>query len=379
MNRSRAEGREAAGSAAGQAANEEHDPLFRPTRQQKGTGKEIMQRALVTGGGGFVGLAIVRQLAARGIDVSVVGRHHYPQAEQAGAKCLVGDIRDRTFLARAFSGHDVVFHVAALAGIWGDRESYYSINVQGTENVIAACREKGVRNLVYTSTPSVVFDGSDLQGMDESLPYSSNPLCHYAQTKILAEKKVLAASSGQLLTAAIRPHLVWGPGDTQIIPRLLQRGRQGQLKIVGSGTNRVDISYIDNVADAHILAAENLARSGTASGRAFFISQGEPVLLWDWINGLFKRVGIAPVTRRVSFTTAYRVGRMMELFYAGFRLKGEPRMTRFLAEQLAMSHWFSPASAEQVLGYSPSITTAQGMDRLVDWLKSPETGLAGGC
>jgi len=333
-----------------------------------------MKRALVTGGGGFVGLAVVKQLAARGIATSVVGRHHYPAAEAAGARCLVGDIRDRECVVQAARDHDTVFHVAAKAGIWGSRESYYSINVEGTRNVIDACRVNGIRHLVHTSTPSVVFDGGDLRGGDETLPYSSTPLCHYAETKILAEKLVLSANSEQLQTTAIRPHLVWGPGDTQIIPRLMQRGRQGRLKIVGSGRNRVDISYIDNVAEAHLLAADNLATSGSAAGRAFFISQGEPVVLWDWINDLFGRVGIRRVERQVSFTTAYRIGRVMENLYTLFRIRSEPPMTRFLAEQLAMSHWFSIDGASRTLGYVPRVSTADGLDRLVAWLLPQDGG-----
>ncbi|MCL7486841.1 MAG: NAD-dependent epimerase/dehydratase family protein [Desulfobulbaceae bacterium] len=327
-----------------------------------------MDRALVTGGGGFVGLAIVRRLTAMGVRTTVVGRHHYPAAKAAGAHCLAGDIRDREFLIQACRGQDTVFHAAAKAGILGSQESYSTVNIQGTENVIAACRKNGIHTLVYTSTPSVVFDGSDLQGRDETLPYSRNPLCHYAATKIMAEKTVLAANSEELKTTAIRPHLVWGPGDTQIIPRLLQRGRQGKLKIVGSGDNRVDISYIDNVADAHMLAALSLEADGAAAGQAFFISQGEPVRLWDWINDLFGRLALAPVDRRISFRAAYRAGWILEKVYSLFRLPGEPQMTRFLAEQLAMSHWFTIAKAEKLLSYSPKVSTQDGVDRLVEWL-----------
>ena len=327
-----------------------------------------MNKVLVTGGGGFVGLAIVRQLAAMGVETTVVGRHHYPAAEAIGARSLVGDICDLEFLKQAANGHDAVFHVAAKAGIWGDREAYYSVNVQGTENVIEACLVNGIRTLVHTSTPSVVFNGNNLQGGDESLPYSKNPLCHYAETKILAEKKVLVANSEQLRTASLRPHLIWGPGDTQIIPRLIQRGRQGKLKIVGDGRNLVDISYVDNVADAHVLAAENLATVGTAAGQAFFISQGEPVVLWNWINELFNRVAISPVSKQVSFGAAYKAGRIVESLYSLLRLQSEPQMTRFLAEQLAKSHWFSIDKAKKIFSYSPKISTSVGMDRLVTWL-----------
>lgn len=327
-----------------------------------------MQRALVTGGGGFVGLAIVKKLIELGVETSTVGRNHYPSAEALGARCLVGDIRDREFMVKAAEGHDTVFHAAAKAGIWGCRESYYSINVAGTENVIAACELNRVRSLVQTSTPSVVFEGSDIDGGDETLPYSRNPLCYYAATKILAEQKILAANSETLKTVAIRPHLVWGPGDTQIIPRLLERGRQGKLKIVGSGKNLVDISYIDNVAHAHILAAQNLESGGEAAGEAFFISQGEPVVLWDWINNLFNRLAVKSVNKKVSLKAAYRVGWAFEKLYGAFGLTQEPVMTRFLAEQLAMSHWFSIKKAQAILLYSPAVSSEKGLDKLIDSL-----------
>jgi nucleoside-diphosphate-sugar epimerase len=331
-----------------------------------------MKRALVTGGGGFVGLAVVRKLVGMGVETSVVGRHRYNEVERLGARCLVGDIRDREFVTSVMAGHDTVFHVAAKAGVWGSRKEYFSINVTGTENVISACLENGVRFLVHTSTPSVVFDGRDIQGGDETLPYSRNPLCHYAASKIAAEKRVLATNSEKLKTTVLRPHLVWGPGDTQIIPRLVQRGRQGDLKIVGRGKNLVDISYIDNVALAHILAAENLAASGKAAGEPFFISQGKPVVLWDWINELFAHLGLPAVTRIVPYTAAYSGGWIIEKVYQALRLRDEPKMTRFLAEQLAKSHWFSISKAERILSYSPPVSTREGMKKLLGWLEKEE-------
>ncbi|OKY73790.1 MAG: 3-beta hydroxysteroid dehydrogenase [Desulfobulbaceae bacterium DB1] len=328
-----------------------------------------MEKAVVTGGGGFVGKAVVRMLLERGISVTVVGRNRYPDVEAMGAKSACGDIRHASFLDAVFQGHDTVFHVAAKAGIWGDFAEYYAVNVQGTENVLAACRKNGIRSLVYTSTPSVVFNRADIHGIDEKAQYAREFLCHYAETKVMAEKLVLAASSGSLLTTAIRPHLVWGPGDTNLIPRLLARGRAGKLTQVGEGTNLVDISYIDNVAESHLLAADNLERSGSAAGRPYFISQGEPVNLWKWINGLFVRLGIPRVEKKISFGKAYLLGALCEKIYGLLAIRREPPMTRFLAEQLAKSHWFSIANAEKDLGYRARISTAEGMDRLVCWLR----------
>jgi nucleoside-diphosphate-sugar epimerase len=224
--------------------------------------------------------------------------------------------------------------------------------------------------LVYTSTPSVVFDRSDLSGADETAPYARKYLCYYASSKAVAEQMVLAANSEVLKTCAIRPHLVWGPGDPHLIPRLVERGKRKQLKIVGNGSNLVDISYIDNVADAHFLAAENLNSSATAAGNPYFISQGEPVNLWNWINDLFVRLGIAPVKKKIGFRSAYAVGTFLEGLHLWFSVEKEPRMTRFLAEQLAKSHWFSIDKARRDLGYTPRVSTNEGLARVAEWFSN---------
>ncbi|MFH1215357.1 MAG: NAD-dependent epimerase/dehydratase family protein [Pseudomonadota bacterium] len=328
-----------------------------------------MEKAVVTGGGGFVGKAVVRMLVDQGTEVTVIGRNRYPDVESMGARMACGDIRNMSFLDEALHGHDTVFHVAAKAGIWGNFDEYYSINVQGTENVLAACRKNGINRLIYTSTPSVVFNRTDIKGVDEKTDYANEFLCHYAETKVMAEKMVLAANSNSLLTTALRPHLVWGPGDTNLIPRLLARGRSRKLTQVGDGTNMVDISYIDNVAQAHVLAGKNLETNGSAAGKAYFISQGEPVNLWEWINDLFLRLDIPKVEKQIGFGKAYLLGMFCEKIYALFKIRQEPPMTRFLAEQLAKSHWFSIRNAETDLAYSAQISTAEGMSRLVSWVK----------
>jgi nucleoside-diphosphate-sugar epimerase len=327
-------------------------------------------KALVTGGGGFVGSAIVRQLAAKGAAVAVFGRNHYPHLEKIGVQQFQGDILDSALLIRVMQGYDTVFHVAAKAGIWGAKHEFEQTNVDGTRNVLGACFASGVASLVYTSTPAVVFDRSDLQGVDETTPYARRFLCYYASSKAVAEQMVLAADSEVLRTCAIRPHLVWGPGDPHLIPRLVERGKRRQLKIIGNGSNLVDISYIDNVAEAHILAAENLNTSATAAGNAYFISQGEPVNLWNWINDLFGRLGIEPVKKKIGFGSAYAVGTLLEGLHLWFSMEKEPKMTRFLAEQLAKSHWFSIDKARRDLGYTPRVSTAEGLERVAEWLST---------
>nr|WP_320011623.1 SDR family NAD(P)-dependent oxidoreductase [uncultured Desulfobulbus sp.] len=328
------------------------------------------QKVAVTGGGGFIGKALVRSLLAQGADVTVLGRNPYPELEKQGVYCQQGDIQDLEFLKKAFCGCTTVFHVAAKAGIWGPKKEYFAINTQGTLNVLQACKVNGVPNLVYTSTPSVVFDQRDINCGDESLQYGSKPLCHYAASKIAAEKAVLAANSDQLRTLAIRPHLVWGPGDQNLIPRLVERGQAKELKIVGSGTNKVDIAYIDNVVHAHILAAKNLAGEATGAGQAFFIGQKEPVMLWKWINELFLQLNIEPIDKRVPFPIAYMAGALLELLGTLRKKNEEPKMTRFLANQLAHSHWFSHRKAEKILGYNELVSSREGMVRLISWLQN---------
>lgn len=322
--------------------------------------------ALVTGGGGFVGKAVVQQLLRHGIDVRVIGRNSYPDLENLGVTCVRGDLAHAESVKKACKGVDVVFHVAALAGIWGPWESYYTTNVLGTENVVNSCRENEVKALVYTSTPSVVFDRKDIIAGNETLPYPTEFLCSYARSKVAAEKFVLA--DGRVSSCALRPHLIWGPNDPHLLPRLLAAGRKKQLKIVGNGNNLVDISYIDNVAYAHLLAAQNLTGEKTAVGQAYFISQDAPVNLWDWINNLFERMGVERITKKVPYKMAYRLGAGLELFYKISGRSGEPRMSRFLAEQLAKSHYFSCEKARNDLGYIPQISTEEGLEKTVKWL-----------
>lgn len=325
-------------------------------------------RALVTGGGGFLGTRIVQMLDARGDEVVALGRNRYPHHERAGLRTIQCDIRDAEGLGRAFEGIDTVFHAAALPGIWGKRSTFWEINVTGTEQVIAACRRCGVRRLVFTSSPSVVFGTDDLCGVDESQPYPARYLAHYPETKAEAEKLVLAASGSDLATVALRPHLIWGPGDPHLIPRVIERARAGRLVQVGDGTNLADITYVDNAAEAHLQAADELASDGVCAGRVYFISQGEPVRLWAWLNEILAAVDVPRVSRRVSYRAARRLGAAMEATYKLLRVPREPPMTRFLAAQLAKSHYFNITAAKRDFGYDPRISTSEGGRRLVAWL-----------
>ena len=322
-------------------------------------------KALVTGGNGFLGSAIVRMLRARGDEVAALCRSSYEHIAPYVSRVFQGDLRDAGAVRAACAGVDVVFHVAALAGIWGPRREYFSINVDGTRNVIEACRANGVPRLVYTSSPSAVFGREELCGVDETQQYPARYLATYPETKAAAERLVLAANNDSLATVALRPHLIWGPGDPHLIPRVIQRAREGKLVQVGDGKNLVDITYIDNAAQAHLLAADALRPNSPCAGRAFFISQGDPVMLWPWLNQILAAVGAPAVVRRISFSAAYHVGAMLEAAYHMVGARSEPRMTRFLACQLAKSHYFNIAAARRELGYEPRISTQEGLKRFI--------------
>lgn len=281
-----------------------------------------------------------------------------------GVEQHLADLRDSAGVVAACRGIEVVQHVAGLAGIWGAWRDFHDINVLGTQHVLAGCRQHGVGRLVLTSSPSVTFDGSAQNGIDESAPYSTRWLCHYPHSKALAEQQVLAAADASLKTCALRPHLIWGPRDQHLIPRLLARAKQGQLRRIGAGDNRIDTVYVENAAYAQLLAADALATHPEVSGRAYFISQDEPVNCWDWIDELLALANLEPVRKSLSLRAAWNIGATLEAIHATLRIRREPRMTRFLAAQLGVSHYFNIARAKNELGYRPRVSLAEGMQRL---------------
>lgn len=327
-------------------------------------------KILVTGGGGFLGRAIVRQLVHRGDDVTVLGRNPYPKLEKLGVRMIQADIREADAVEKACRGIETVFHTAAIAGIWGPWEQYHSINTQGTRHVVDACVKGDVQKLIYTSSPSVVFNGKDQEGINESTLYPKNYLCHYPHTKALAEQHVLDSHDRtKLLTCALRPHLIWGPGDQHLIPRMLERARLGKLKRVGDGNNMVDMIYVDNAAAAHLQACDALTPQSRVGGRAYFVSEGEPVNLWMWINEILALAGQPRVRRSVSFNMAYRAGQALETTYRVMKWwNHEPMMTRFLACQLAHNHYYNITAAREDFGLRSIVSFEEGMDRLGRYL-----------
>jgi nucleoside-diphosphate-sugar epimerase len=335
--------------------------------------------ALVTGGGGFLGGYIVEALLARGDRVRSFGRGDYPELATQGVEVVRGDIRDRNAVAEACRGIDCVFHTAAIAGLSATRRAhteFVTTNTWGTRQIILGCRAHRVPRLVYTSSPSVVFAGEDQAGVDESVRYNFDWLfqhgASYSVTKAAAEFHVLRSDGrGVMRTCALRPHLIWGPGDTHLIPRLLARAKVGRLRRIGDGTNLVDMTYVENAAEAHLLAADALAKPDPAvAGKAYFLSQGEPVNCWQWIDEILALADLPPVRKSMSFKTAWRLGAACESAHRLFRLRGEPPMTRFLAAQLATSHWFDISAARRDFAYNPRVSTQEGMRRLGEWLKT---------
>jgi len=327
-------------------------------------------KALVTGGGGFLGGAIVRALVARGDSVRSFSRASYPALTALGVEQIGGDLGDSAAVSAAAKGCDIIFHVAAKPGVWGPYEAYYRANVVGTENVLTACRAQGISRLVYTSSPSVVFNGSDMEGVDETAPYPEHFEAPYPQTKAIAEQQVLAANGPGLATVALRPHLIWGPEDNHLVPRIIHRGRAGQLRRIGQRPCLVDHIYIDNAADAHLQAADRLARGSAVAGKAYFISNGEPIPLWEMVNRILAAAGVPPVERSISPKLAYAAGALLEKVYGTLKLRGEPRMTRFLARELSTAHWFDISAARRDFDYDPRVSTAEGLLRLQSWLQS---------
>ena len=324
-------------------------------------------RILVTGGGGFLGQALCRGLRARGFDVASFNRGHYAELDALGVEQRRGDLADRDAVLAAARGCDAIFHNAAKAGAWSrDPREFFDANVAGTQHVLDACRAHGIGRLVYTSTPSVTHRATfPVAGLDATqVPYGDDLKSPYAQTKKIAEQRVLAANDAALAVVALRPRLIWGPGDNQLLPRIVERARAGRLKLVGDGSNLVDTTYIDNAADAHLAAFDALAPGSACAGKAYFISNGDPRTMRETIGRLLDAAGAPPPRGTIPFRAAYAIGALCEAAWHVLPLRGEPPMTRFLAEQLVTTHWYSMAPAARDFGWTPRVSFDAGIERL---------------
>lgn len=319
------------------------------------------KKYVITGAGGFVGRAIAERLAGEGNEVIGVARHHYPELEARGISSIVCDIsQDEVGLTEACGRATAVFHAAAKVDMWGRYQDFVQANVIGTQMVIEACKNAGVGRLVFTSSPSVIADGTNLRGVDESHPYPTRYPAPYPATKAAAERMVLAANTLEgLRTIVLRPHLIFGPGDRNFVPTILERARKGKLVQVGDGKNLTDLCFIEDCVDAHLLALAALDENPSACGRAYFISQGEPVAMWPWIDQVLRINGVAPIKRRVPKAVAMSLALAAEL--ASKVLHTRPQLTRFLVSEMTTDHYFNITAAQRDLGFAPSCSVAEAL------------------
>lgn len=327
-------------------------------------------RILVTGYGGFLGAAICQQLIQDGYQVRGLARGIYPKLANLGVECIQGSISDPQSVSASLQNVDAVIHTAAIAGVWGKASDYQSINVDATDLLLKVSQSAGIRAFVYTSSPSVTFDGQPQSGIDEQVPYPTKWLCDYPRTKAIAEQQVLAANNPtSFATCSLRPHLIWGVGDPHLIPRVIERCRAGRLRRVGSGQNLIDTVHVDHAAQAHVLALKKmLAGDPNASGRAYFITDGHPVRCWDWITTILDCAGLKPPSRSISLQSAYRIGRVLETLYGWMGKTQEPPMTRFVALQLGVDHYFDISAAQDRLGYAPNLNRQVKIEEMRRWL-----------
>ncbi len=321
-------------------------------------------KALVTGGGGFLGSKIIFQLLEQHIKIRNFSRGHYPGLLKLGVESICGDLNDSSAVKKACESCDVIFHVAGKVGFQGTWKEFYETNVKGTLNVIEACKSLGISKLIYTSSPSVIFDGKDQEGIDEKTPYPKSFMTHYQSTKAEAEKHVLEANSNKLATVSLRPHLIWGPGDPHLIPRILKMGKQGKLRFIGKAQKLIDTVFIDNAAMAHLTAMNKLEIGSPISGKPYFITNHEPWPVKKVINSILEAANLPPNNRHIPVPLAYVAGFVLELVYKTLHLRGEPRLTRFVTSQLSKAHWYDPAKSQKELGYNPKIKMDEGFNIL---------------
>lgn len=327
---------------------------------------------MVTGGGGFLGGAILTALASRGAShLASLGRSDRPALRKAGVETIVGDIADPDAVNRACASADIVFHCAANAGVWGAWQLFHRVNVLGTANIVDACsRRQAV--LVHTSSPSAACGATNVEGEDESAVPPDQFLASYPKSKLQAERIVIdAAKAGKIMAVVVRPPLLYGPGDPHLLPRVLTMAQAGRLRVIGDGVNKVDLTYIDNAAHGHILAAERLLDGAPISGNVYYLSDGTPVSLWSWLDDFLRLVGMPGLPRRrIPFAAAYAAGGILEALHSALPFMGEPAITRFVAVQLSHPRWFDISAARRDLGYDPIVPPDDGLRLAAEHFKT---------
>lgn len=316
-------------------------------------------KVFVTGGRGLLGAAVVAELVARGHEVTAYQRH----PSESLARDVIGDITDPEGLSAAIVGHDAVVHMAALVSVVGPWAEFERVNVEGTRNVIEAARATGVHRLVMVSSPSVAHSGRALVGATAGPADPERARGNYARSKALAEQEALAADSADLAVTAVRPHLVWGPGDAQLIEPIVQRARAGRLVLIDGGMALIDTTYVDNAASAIAQALERCERE-EVRGCAFVVSNGEPRTVAEILTRIADAAGITEHPRSVPFAAAMAAGAVAERTWALAGRTDVPPLTPFLVEQLATAHWFDQRQARAALDWEPTVSLSEGFARL---------------
>ena len=326
-------------------------------------------KILVTGATGFVGKALARRLAARGDEVTALGRNPaiLAELEQAGLRSVQADLADGEAMRAACLGQELVFHSGALSSAWGPAQAFERANVLGTQTVIAGCAAAGVRRLVYVSTPSIYFRFETRLNVREDAPLPAKPANEYARTKRLAEAEIDEAHARGLPVISIRPRAIFGEGDNAILPRVISRLQSGRLRVIGDGQNITDLTYVENVVDALLLCAE---APSTLLGRKYNITNGEPLPLWGLIRRLCDALGFEFPRSRLSYEAALGLATVLEVVCRVLPGQPEPLLTRYMVGLLAGSTTLDISAARRDLGYVPRVPVEDGFQRYVRWWKA---------
>lgn len=323
-------------------------------------------KVLVTGAGSALLGGVAVTLARRGDDVVCLQRRSVSLPDDVHVTQVNGDLRDLDAVLAAAEGCDAIVHGAARVGVVGSWADFHSVNVEGTGHLLHAAHRLGAGRFVYVSTPSVAHTGESIVGTGADPAATGRKGAFYAESKAIAEQMVLGENSERMAVVAIRPHLVWGPGDTQLVGRIVERAKAGRLVMVGSGSALVDTTYLDNAVSAHVAALDALSVGARCAGRAYVVANGEPRTVHELVEGICKAAGVAFEPRHVPARVARGVGSVVERLWPRFR-DGEPPITRFVAEQLGTAHWFDPRPARDDLGWEPTVSLDEGFERLAAW------------
>ena len=323
----------------------------------------------MTGTGSLLLGGLASELLRRGDEVVCLQRRPAAFMGHQNAHEVLADICDADAVALAAKGCDAIIHGAARVGVVGSQKEFYDTNVHGTENILRAAEQQSISRLVFVSTPSVAHTGDSLVGAPAGQAEIGRSRSYYAESKAIAERTVLNARNSQLAVVAIRPHLVWGPGDTQLVGRIVERAKSGRLAVVGTGNALVDSTYIDNAISAHIAALDALHIGSACDGKAYVVSNGEPRTVNELMRSMCESAGVPFEPRHLSLTLGIRLGSLVERLWPLMQ-SSEPPITRFIAEQLGTAHWFDQRVVHNDLKWAPSVTLDEGFKQLTQWFGS---------